>query len=289
MRAMPAIEVDHAVAAVHLDDRRDQRDHVGADVLDVGRVVDGEAVGELHQRGGRAGLDRVDGAGDVVDGDRGVDERGGLRVVHPDAAGIGEPGQARVVLLPVREQGFVRDRDRDHLAALLGAADGEDAGARGGLGQQAEVAVDILGVGKDARGAGHVAEDAGGRGDGLRGGQRVGERRVELGRGGVARDRPAVLLVDGLMRIAAVVGHLRPGREGPGRQQRQAEQRQGEERQPGSRSFHGGPPGISATARRPPARVACDHHTGSATSAPRAARCSRARGCARASDLRRGR
>ena len=67
LREVPLVDVDHLVAAVDLDDRRDQRDQVVADRLDVFVVVDGQAVGELHQRGRRAGFGRVDRAGDVVD------------------------------------------------------------------------------------------------------------------------------------------------------------------------------------------------------------------------------
>ena len=45
-----------AVAPVDFDDRRDQRDEVVADVLDVRALVHREAIGELHQRGRRARL-----------------------------------------------------------------------------------------------------------------------------------------------------------------------------------------------------------------------------------------
>ena len=63
----PLVDVDDAVAAVGFDDRRDERDDVLADVADVRAVVDGQAVGQLHQRRRRAGFGRVNRAGDVVD------------------------------------------------------------------------------------------------------------------------------------------------------------------------------------------------------------------------------
>ena len=101
MRSMPAVDIDHAIAAIDFDDGRDESDDVRADVLDVGRVIDGETVGELHQRRGRAGLRGVDGAGDVVDGRGLSDERRGFGIVHVEGARIGELREARIVLLLV--------------------------------------------------------------------------------------------------------------------------------------------------------------------------------------------
>ena len=65
---MPFVDVDHAVAAIDFDDRSDQRNHAVANLADVRAFVDGQSVGEFHQRGGRAGFRRVNGAGDVVNG-----------------------------------------------------------------------------------------------------------------------------------------------------------------------------------------------------------------------------
>ena len=47
------------LAAVHLDHRRDEGDDVVADVLDERRLLDDQAVGQLHQHLGAAGLRRV--------------------------------------------------------------------------------------------------------------------------------------------------------------------------------------------------------------------------------------
>ena len=79
---LPLVDVDDAIAAVDLDDRRDQRDDVIANVLDVGRVVDRETIRELHERRRRAGFGRVDRAGDVVDG-RGARRRAARRACRP--------------------------------------------------------------------------------------------------------------------------------------------------------------------------------------------------------------
>jgi hypothetical protein len=97
---VPAVDVDHAVAAVDLDHRCDERDQVGADLLHVRALVDRQAIGELHQGRGRAGLGRVDGTGDVVDRHRGRHDRGGAGVVEADRARIGELAEAGAVLLP---------------------------------------------------------------------------------------------------------------------------------------------------------------------------------------------
>jgi hypothetical protein len=56
MREVPLVDVDHLVAAVDLDHRRDQRDQVVANRLDVLMVVDGQPVRQFHQRSRRAGF-----------------------------------------------------------------------------------------------------------------------------------------------------------------------------------------------------------------------------------------
>ena len=58
---------DMSVSYLDFNDWRDERDDVRADEFDVGRVVDGQPIGELHQRSGGACLRRVDGSSDVVD------------------------------------------------------------------------------------------------------------------------------------------------------------------------------------------------------------------------------
>ena len=133
VREMPAVDVDLAIAAVDFDDRRDQRDDPAADLLDVRALVDRQAIDELHQRSRRSGFRRVNRTGDVVDRHRLIDELVGLGVVRADRARIGELGQPRAVLVELRQVGFRRDRDRDHLAAFFGLADGEHLDPRAGL------------------------------------------------------------------------------------------------------------------------------------------------------------
>ena len=169
---------------------------------DVGAFVDGEAIGQLHQRGGRAGFGGVDGAGDVVDGDGFGDEFVGFGVVEMDRARVGKFREALAVLLEVFQIGFGRDGDGDHFAALFGGADGDDFHARRGFLEEAHVFVHVFGVGKDAGGAGYVAEDDFGRGDGFAGGEIVDEGRGEVGGGGVFADFDGVGLVDGLLGVA---------------------------------------------------------------------------------------
>ena len=67
VRQVPLVDVDLPIAAVGLQDRRDQRDDVRADRLDVGALVDRQPVGQFHQRRRRTGLGRVERPGDVVD------------------------------------------------------------------------------------------------------------------------------------------------------------------------------------------------------------------------------
>ena len=202
--AMPVVQIHHAVAAVDFDDGRDQRDDVRADLADVGRVVDGEAIGQFHQRGRRAGLRRVDRAGDVVDRRRRRDQRFGLRVVHAEHARIGELRQARIVGLQVGEQRLVGDRDRDHVAAFLGLADAVYLHPRARRGEHVEVAIDVLRVRQHVRRAGDVAEHLGRRRHRGRCRQVVGQRRVERRIGRVLGDLLRVGLIDRLLRIACI-------------------------------------------------------------------------------------
>ena len=200
---VPAVDVDHAVAAVHLHHRGNQRDDVIADGLDVGAVVHRQPVGQFHERRGRAGFGGVDGAGDVVDGRGSGHQAIGLGIVEMDGAGVAKLRQAGAILVELRHQALRRYGDGDRLAALFGLADAEDFDPRRGGFQHAHIAIDLGGIRQDAGRAGDVAEHGFGSGHGLRGGQVIGKRRVEKGLGGVFADLPGVLLVDGLAGIAA--------------------------------------------------------------------------------------
>ena len=168
----PVVDVDHAVAAVHFDDRREQGDDVVADVPDVRAFVDRQPVGQLHQRRRRARLGRVDRAGRVVDRDRVGNQARRLLVVHVERARVGELREPGLVLVELCHDRIRRDRHRDHLPPFLGRADREhlDAG-RGRLRQQPHVLVDLFRVRQVALGPGDVSEDGLGRRHGLRRGQ----------------------------------------------------------------------------------------------------------------------
>ena len=98
MREVPVVNVDHAIAAVDFDDRRDQRHHVVANRFDVRAVVDDEAISQFHQRGWRTGFGRVNRAGDVIDWKRSGDEAIGFGFVHVDRSRIGELRESRAIL-----------------------------------------------------------------------------------------------------------------------------------------------------------------------------------------------
>ena len=151
MREVPFVDIDHAVAAVDFDDRSNQRDGAIANFLDVWAFIHGEPVGQLHQRGGRARFRRVNRARDVVDGHGLRDELVRFRVVEFDGTRIGQLGEASAILVEGFQIFFRGDGHGDHFAAFFGLPDGVDLHARGGLLQQAHVAVDILGVRQDSR------------------------------------------------------------------------------------------------------------------------------------------
>ena len=200
---VPLVDVDHLVAAVDLDHRRDQRDQVVADRLDVLVIVDDQAVGELHQRGRRAGFRRVDRAGDVVDRRRRGDQRFRLRIVHVDGARIAELREPRAVLVELRHDRVRGDRDGDHLASFFGLADGDDLDAAGrGLLEHAHVLVDLFGVRQLAGRAGDVAQHRLRRRHRFRRGEVVHQRRAEERLGRVLLDLLAVLDVDGNLGVA---------------------------------------------------------------------------------------
>ncbi len=206
MGEVPAIDVHHAVAAVDLDDRGDQGDHVVADRADVRALVDRQPVGELHEGGGRAGLGGVDGPRDVVDGHARGDQRVGALVVELEEPGVrelGEPGVVRLLLLEVLLRA---DRHRDPLATLLALADRDHPHPGGGRREHPEVAVHVRRIGEDPRRSGDVSQDRAGGGHGLRRRQVVRERRVELRRRGVFADPRRGVGVDGLLEVGRELG-----------------------------------------------------------------------------------
>ena len=198
VRLAVAIDVDHPVPAVDLHDGCDQDDQVLADRLDVCRVFDGEPVGQLHEHLGRAGLRRVDRAGEPV-------ERLGLahqvgRLGVRRLAGVGELRGDLFVAVDPPEVLLARDGREDHLAALLALADGPHLDPRGRRGERAEVGVDVLRVRELLGRADDIAQRLLRRGDGVRRGQVVDELGEEERLGRVLADLRGVVGVDRLRR-----------------------------------------------------------------------------------------
>ena len=140
-------DVDLLVAAVDLEDGRDQDDGVLADGLDEGRLVDGDAVGELHEHLDRAGLAGVHAARGPVDRLGLLEERLGLGL--GELAGIGQLGVDLLVVVEVPDRLLVGDGDDDPVAAFLGLADVEDLDPGRGRGQGPHVLVDVGRVAQD--------------------------------------------------------------------------------------------------------------------------------------------
>ena len=163
------------LAAVDFDDRRDERDDVVADRLDERRLLDGEAVRQLHQHLGAAGLARVHAARHPVDRLGGLDQL--LRLRLRRLARIGQRREHALVLVELLDRRLVGDGEQHHVAAFFGLADRPHRDAIGRLVERLVVALDVLGVGQLAGRAGHAAEELQRRRD------RVGRRQVidELG------------------------------------------------------------------------------------------------------------
>ncbi len=202
MSFVPLVDVDHAIAAVDFDHGSNKHDHVRADVFDIGRVVDRETIGEFHQGRGSSGLWGVDGAGDVVDRPRLVDDLANFGVVETDRARICKLGQARVIFFRAGKKFWVGDGGGDHLAPFLGVADGEDLHPRTARLQQTKIFVHIFSIGKHVGRAGDVAQHLGWRGDSFRGRKVVHQRRDERRIRSVFANLVRVLLIDGLAGIA---------------------------------------------------------------------------------------
>ncbi len=201
---LPVVDVHHAVASVDLDDRRDERHDVVADVPYIGRIVHGQTICELHQRRRRAGFCRMNGAGDVVDGRRRAGDLRRLLVVHLDRARIGELGERGAILFVLGHDRVRRDRHGDVLASLFGRADRPHLHAiRHRLGEHAHVLVDLLRVRQLSRRAGDVAEHRLWRRHAGLGRHVVDERREEERLGRVLLDLLRVLRVDRLIHRSA--------------------------------------------------------------------------------------
>ena len=226
---MPVINVHLAVAPVDFDDGRDQRNHTVADRFDIRALVNREAIDQLHQRGRRAGLRRMNRARDVVNRRRSRHDPVRLRVVHIDRARVRQLREVRAVRVELREVRLGRNGDRDHLAALFGLADREHLHARAGFLDQPHVGVHFVRVGQDVGRAGDVLEDGHRRRHRLRCRQIIDERRREVGRRRIFLDLLRVGLVRRLLRVARIWvrgrHRLRGGDRGGGADERGGERR----------------------------------------------------------------
>ena len=165
------IVVDHLLAPVCFDNRRDDRDDVVADLLDEGRLLDHEAVRELHQHFGAAALGRVHATREPVERLGRFDECLGLRL--GGLARVGERGEVALVLVEILDGFFVCHYQHGHVASFFGLADGPVLGAaRGRLGDLLQVLVHVVGLVENAPRADDVAEVLEWRGD-LVGGRQV--------------------------------------------------------------------------------------------------------------------
>jgi len=175
-RLVEVVGVDLFFAPVDFNHRRDERDHVVADVLDERRLFDDQPVGELDQHFRAAGLGRVHAADEVVDWLGGLQQR--LRLGVGGTARIGQRRKLIAVLLERLDRRFIGDRQRDDIAPFFGLADREIARARRHLGELLVVAMNVFRVGELAGLADVAAEEL------HRRRHRVGGRQVidELGR-----------------------------------------------------------------------------------------------------------
>ena len=115
------VGVDLLLAAVDLDDRRDQRDDVAADVLDERRLFDDQPVGELDQHLGPAVLRRVHAADRVVDRLGGVQQLPRARL--GGLARIGQLAEHVAIRVERLDRRLVGDREHDDVAPFFGGAD----------------------------------------------------------------------------------------------------------------------------------------------------------------------
>ena len=87
-----------------------------------------------------------------------IDQVARLGIIEVDRARIGQLRQPRLVLLCARQQFGIGHGGGDHLAALLGVADGEHLHARAGRFKHAEILVDVFRIGQHVGRAGNIAQ-----------------------------------------------------------------------------------------------------------------------------------
>jgi hypothetical protein len=149
--------VDLLLAAVDFARRGKHEDDVVADRLDEGRLLDRETIGELHQHLGAARFRRVDASRGEVD----RLPRGNqlLRLRVGQLARVGQLRRDLLVFVELFDRRLVGNRDRDHVAPLVGHADLEHRDTLRRLVERVEVTCDVLVVRHVPRLARHIAEE----------------------------------------------------------------------------------------------------------------------------------
>ena len=153
-----AVEPVHvAIASVRIGDRRDRDVHVVADLVDEGRRLGRQPVGELHQHLGGTGFTAVESPHQVVVWLRRRDELtdllGGAR------AGVGDAREVLAVVLQIRDVRVRRNPDHHELSILVGPSDRLDPHASRHRGREGLVVLqDVRVVGQFGGGADVVAE-----------------------------------------------------------------------------------------------------------------------------------
>ena len=167
--------VDHLFLAVGLDDWRDHRDHVVANILDERRLFDDQTVRQLHQHVRATAFGGMHSAGEPVDRlAGGLDDLRRLQL--GGFARIGEGGQVALVFLEVADGLLVADDEHRHVAPFFRLPDVDVPGApRCRLGDRHQVLVHLVALLEHVPSAHDVAEVLERRRHSLRRGQMVDE------------------------------------------------------------------------------------------------------------------
>jgi hypothetical protein len=187
------VGVDFRLAAVDFDYRRDERDHVLADVLNERRLFDRQAVGELDQHLGAAGLRRVHPADRVINRLRRVKQL--LRLRFGGLARIGEGAEHVAILIDRLDRRLVGDREQHDVAPFFGRANLPVLHPRRRFRERLVISLNVLRVRQLARRAGNAAEERERRGNGGRGRHVIDELRRDPRILQILLDQPGVLFV----------------------------------------------------------------------------------------------
>ena len=202
------VRVNHHVASIDFESRRDQDDDILPNGLNERTLFHGQAVRQLHQHLRRAGFGRVNRSGCPVQNFPFADQLFGLSLV--DFARVGQLGGDLFVSIELRNRRFISDRDEQlfpSLLTLFGRGENLDAGSS--LLEFAIVAIQILGVSQVSRLADRIAENLVRRWHFVRRRQVIDKLSHEVRLGRVLFDLRGVSCVDGTSRSARLRFGLR--------------------------------------------------------------------------------